>query len=147
MSRMSDKQPDAEKKTTYMLEMSRREDLRPKAAQIDVQLVQVEIPYPELNWFFHEVIGVPYRWGGREGWSMADWRAYAHRKELETWVAYVSGCPAGYYELERQRDRSVRIVCIGLMERFIGQGLGAYLLTEATTRAWEMGAERVWLST
>lgn len=144
---MSDKHRDPEKKKTFRLEMKRLEDLRPKAAQIDVQLVQVAIPCPELNWFFHEVIGVPYRWGGREGWSMEDWRAYAHRKELETWVAYVTGCPAGYFELERQLDRSVRIECIGLMKRFIGQGLGGYLLTQATTRAWGMGAESVWLST
>ena len=39
------------------------------------------------------------------------------------------------------------IECIGLMKRFIGQGLGGYLLTRATTRAWDMGAERVWLTT
>ncbi len=78
---------------------------------------------------------------------MDDWRTYVQREELETWVAYVAGSPAGYFELEQQPDGSVRIECIGLMERFIGQGLGGTLLTEATTRAWDMGAERVWLTT
>ena len=80
---MSDKDRDPQKKITYRLETKQRGDLRAKKAQIDVRFVQVAIPCPELNWFFHEVIGVPYRWGGREGWSMDDWRAYVQHEELE----------------------------------------------------------------
>jgi GNAT superfamily N-acetyltransferase len=62
-------------------------------------------------------------------------------------VAYVAGTPAGYCELERQPDAAVELVYFGLLPRFIGQGLGGTLLTAAITRAWEMGAQRVWLHT
>jgi GNAT superfamily N-acetyltransferase len=33
------------------------------------------------------------------------------------------------------------------MPRFIGRGLGGWLLTAAIERAWQMGAARVWVHT
>jgi GNAT superfamily N-acetyltransferase len=60
---------------------------------------------------------------------------------------YGSGTPAGYFELERQAKGNVEIAYFGLLPGFIGKGLGAYLLTFATRRAWDMGAARVWVHT
>jgi GNAT superfamily N-acetyltransferase len=42
---------------------------------------------------------------------------------------------------------NVEIAYFGLLPGFIGKGLGAYLLTAATRRAWDMGATRVWVHT
>lgn len=135
-------------KTTYHLEMAQRDAFRPsKKTSVEFEVVQVEIPDPELIWFLHEAVGVPYRWGGRETWGRAQWAAYVDRPELETWIAYVHGTPAGYYELERQDDGSVRIECFGLRGEFIGQGLGGPILSQAVARCWAMGANRVWLNT
>jgi GNAT superfamily N-acetyltransferase len=69
------------------------------------------------------------------------------RPELETWVAYVQGTPAGYYELEKQGDGSVRIECFGLRRPFFGQGIGGGLLSKGIERGWDMGANRIWLTT
>jgi GNAT superfamily N-acetyltransferase len=55
--------------------------------------------------------------------------------------------PAGYFELRRQPDGAVEIAYFGLLPEFIGRGLGKFLLSEATRRAWELGATRVWLHT
>jgi GNAT superfamily N-acetyltransferase len=139
---------NAERKIAYRLEMSSREDLRPsKRTAEELEVKQVEIACPELNWFMHQSVGANFRWGGREVWGRKEWAAYVDRPELETWVAYVTGTPAGYYELERQGDDSVRIECFGLRDQFFGQGLGGPLLTKAIERCWAMGANRVWLST
>ena len=120
-----------ETKHTYWLEL-RPEDFRPKRVELaELEIRQVGIACPEYNWFLFQCVGVDYRWGGREGWGPAEWQAYVDRPGLETWVAYVSGTPAGYYELEKQRDQSTRITCFGLRRPFLGQGLGAHLLTEA----------------
>jgi GNAT superfamily N-acetyltransferase len=139
---------DSEQKITYLLEMSNSDELRPSArSRVDFEVKRVEIACPELNWFLHQAVGAEFRWGGREGWGRQAWTAYVDRPALETWVAYVAGTPAGYYELEKQHDSSARIECFGLLRQFFGQGLGGVLLTRAVERCWEMGANRVWLTT
>lgn len=137
-----------EQKITWQMEMRDRAAFQPKRVdRADVEVKRAAIPCPPFNRFLYVMVGMPHRWGGRQAWGDAEWTAYVHRPELETWVAYVSGTPAGYTELERQNDGSVRIECFGLFPQFIGQGLGAHLLSVAIARAWEMGASYVWLTT
>ncbi len=137
-----------EQKTTYRLEMSSPDDLRRAAtAVVELDVRRVEIACPEFNWFLHQAVGAEFRWGGRGDWGPQEWSAYVDRAELETWVAYVSGAPAGYYELEKQDDGSMRILRFGLRRPFFGRGFGGALLTKAVERAWQSGANRVWLTT
>jgi len=130
------------------LEMTDRAALRPaKASTVALDLVQVKIPSPELNRFLYATVGARWTWYNRLPWSRAQWLAYLDRPELETWVVYMTGSPAGYFELERQEGDSVEIAYLGLLPAFIGKGIGGQLLTAAVGRAWEMGAKRVWLHT
>lgn len=139
---------DRKQKTTYHLEMTNPADLRPASqSDIEIDFRRVEIACPEFNWFLHEAVGAEFRWGGREDWEHDEWTAYVDRPELETWVAYVMGTPAGYCELEAQDDGSVRIECFGLLKRFFGNGIGGTMLTAAVDRCWALGANRVWLTT
>ncbi|HQX83163.1 MAG TPA: GNAT family N-acetyltransferase [Vicinamibacterales bacterium] len=134
--------------TTTYLEMRQRSELRPaRMAAAPFGLVQVEIPSPEFSRFLYTVVGAAYGWHDRQGWDDTRWRAYLQRPELETWVAYVSGTPAGYYELDRQAGDDIEIAYFGLLPSFIGKGLGGPLLTAAATRAWDRGAARVWVHT
>ncbi|HEV8617233.1 MAG TPA: GNAT family N-acetyltransferase [Methylomirabilota bacterium] len=134
--------------TTTHLEMTDRGQLRaagPGAASL--QITRVEIPLPELNRFLYAAVGADWGWYSKVPWDYARWLAYVDRPELETWIGYVSGTPAGYFELERQDGGNVELTYFGLLPRFIGQGLGGKLLTAAISRAWDMGAARVWVHT
>jgi GNAT superfamily N-acetyltransferase len=134
--------------TTTYLEMTSRTELRPaRPSPRPFQLVRVEIPCPELNRFLYTAVGARWWWYSRLSWDYARWLAYLDRPDLETWVAYVSGTPAGYFELERQHGVAVELVYFGLLPRFIGKGIGGDLLTTAIVRAWDMGASRVWVHT
>ncbi|MGD1942760.1 MAG: GNAT family N-acetyltransferase, partial [Leptolyngbyaceae cyanobacterium] len=70
-----------------------------------------------------------------------------NRPELETWVAYCSGTPAGYIELETQSESTVKIEYFGLLPQCIGQGIGCHFLTVGIERAWELASHRVWVHT
>ena len=134
--------------TTWYLEMHRRGDLRAaRPADVAFTLVRAEIPCPELNRFLYTAVGAPWWWYTRLTWDYSQWLAYLGRPDLETWVAYVSGTPAGYFELERQGTGAVQIQYFGLLPGFIGKGLGGGLLTAAVEHAWDMGANRVWVHT
>ena len=134
--------------TTTHLEMTAPDQLRPAGpGRTPFQLVRAEIPCPELNRFLYTAVGADWWWYSRLPWDHARWLAYLDRPELETWVAYVAGTPAGYFELERQDGDDVELAYLGLLPGFIGQGLGGALLTAAIARGWEMGGKRVWVHT
>jgi GNAT superfamily N-acetyltransferase len=133
---------------THHLEMTDPAQLVPaRGARVEFSLVRVEIPCPPLNRFLYAAVGGDWYWIDRLTWTHAQWQSYLDRNDLETWVAYVRGAPAGYFELEAQAEGNVEIAYFGLLAQFIGQGLGGALLTAAIERAWEMGARRVWVHT
>lgn len=133
--------------TITYLEMTNRADLRRARDPVDHFVVmRAELPSPELNRFFYQEVGGRWFWYERHAWDDARWLQYLDRPEVETWVGYFRGAPAGYFELERQ-EADVEIAYFGLLPRFIGKGLGGPLLTKAIERAWEMGGNRVWLHT
>ena len=130
------------------LEMTDRSQFRPgQPAPIDFRLERAQIACPELNRFFYTAVGARWQWHSRLPWDYVRWLAYLDRPELETWIAYVSGTPVGYFELEFQDGNNVEIAYFGLLPSFIGKGLGGPLLSAAISRAWEMGASRVWVHT
>jgi ribosomal protein S18 acetylase RimI-like enzyme len=132
----------------YYLEMTDPSALRPRrVARGDLEVRRAAFPLPEFNRFLYTAVGGDWYWIDRLSWTYARWLAYLDRPELQTWVAWVAGTPAGYFELEAQAGGDVEIAYFGLLPRFTGQRLGGHLLTEAVERAWQMGAARVWLHT
>jgi len=133
---------------TYYLEMTDSTAFRPSTFEhTEVELKQAKIPCPELNRFLYTAVGGDWYWVDRLNWTYEQWLTYLNRPELETWVAYVYGTPAGYFELEVQPESNVEIAYFGLLPQFTGRGLGGYLLTAAIKRAWQIGASRVWVHT
>ena len=63
------------------------------------------------------------------------WLEYMGRPELETWLAYIDGTPAGYYEQDLQAEGNAEIVNFGILPDFVGQGVGGHLLTHAVEHA------------
>ena len=139
--------------TTYHLELTRPEALVPAAAsRTPYRVERSTVPVPELNRFLYASVGADWCWYMRLEWSYDQWERYLAREEVGTWLAYVEGTPAGYFELERQPPDSVEIAYFGLLPQFIGRGMGGAFLTDAVRTAFEFGADgpdatRVWLHT
>jgi GNAT superfamily N-acetyltransferase len=105
-------------------------------------------PLGELNRFFYTTIGGEWFWVDRRNWTAAQWAAHVARTgELETWVLAVEGVPAGYVELERRAEGAVELAYVGLLPAFVGQGLGAHLVTCGIEAALAVGATRVLVET
>ena len=137
-----------DEKVVWVMEIASPTEFRPKDEHIaNWEIRQVERAVPEFNWFLHQAVGTSHRWGGRQDWTESDWSKYVQQPGMETWVAYLSGAPAGYYELQKMEDGTVEIHCFGLLPAFVGKGLGGPLLTAAVRRGWEVGASKVWLRT
>lgn len=123
-------------------------DLRAKRVNLEQFVItKAALPSPEFQRFLYTAVGGDWYWMDRLPWTLEQWRAWVDRPELHTFVAYLHGTPAGYYNLEQQADGDVEIVYFGLLAQFAGQGLGGALLTDALERAWALGARRVHVNT
>jgi len=108
----------------------------------------------ELFRFLYREVGRRYHWVDRLPWTDSQVQEYLSRPDVSIWVmrAPTSGSGettsiAGYFELQGHDDGSAEIAYFGLLQSFLGRGLGKYLLTVAIGEAWKMGANRVWLHT
>jgi GNAT superfamily N-acetyltransferase len=141
--------------TTWSLEMTDQADLKPgRRPDGDVRIVRAEIVSPELNRFLYTSVGGDWYWTDRLGWSHDRWHEWLDRPGVETWLLWVQGTPGGHFVLD-PAGSSVEIAYFGLLPRFVGQGLGGYLLGEAIASAWSLNerwsgvptVERVWVHT
>jgi GNAT superfamily N-acetyltransferase len=133
--------------TTTYLEMTSASQATPFPGERRLELRRAEIPCPELNRSLYVAVGTDWWWYTRLDWNREKWLAYVDRPELETWVGYLSGTPAGYFELESQPDNDMELAYFGLLPSFIGRGLGTELLAAAIDRAWQLRPRRVWVHT
>lgn len=134
--------------TTWYLEMrSPTQLIFSPPGDYDLRIEQAQVPTPEFSRFLYASVGGDWYWLDRLSWSYDDWLNYLDRPEVETWVAYISGTPAGYIELEAQAQGNVEIAYFGLLRHAIGKRLGGHLLSVGVQRAWNMGAKRVWVHT
>ena len=132
----------------YYLEMTDVDQLQPSQQVVEgFGIEQARIPYGALNRFFYQVIGDAWSWRVRLSWTDGEWQAYAERPGLETWISYVQGTPAGYFEVDRQAGAQTQIAMFGVLPPFIGRGVGGAQLTAALRQAWTRETARVWLHT
>ncbi len=130
------------------LEMTSLEQFTPSQRSVpDFEVKQAKIASPQFSRFLYASVGDRWKWYERLSWSREKWMAYIDRPEHETWIGYLQGTPAGFFELEHQAGGNTEIVYFGLMPDLIGQGLGGIFLSAAVQRAWDSGARRVWVHT
>ena len=130
--------------TVSYFELNSDDEFRPTEIPPEFEMKKVDDPV--INEKFYRAVGKGM-WRDRLGWIKEEWSAWAHREDLETWVASSGGEEAGYVELKRE-EGMVEVVYFGLLPEMIGKGLGGAMLTMAVSRAWKIeGTKRVWLHT
>lgn len=134
--------------TIYYLEMTSADALKSKDESQGLKVVECEIKQFQFNRFLYEFVGRNWQWIDKVSWPDEQWKHYAESDYLRTWVAYLKGSPAGYFELQKQPHHNVEIAYFGLAPQFIGQGMGGYLLSQAVQQAWQWHpTRRVWVHT
>ncbi len=134
--------------TIHFLELVSPDALRAKRTlRPGILFARVPRPMPELNRFFYAAVGGEWFWLDRRQWTLRQWSDYLADARIETCVLSMDGIPAGYCEIQRHDSGDVELKYFGLLSAFIGQGLGAHLLTEAVERAGALGAKRGVLDT
>ena len=142
------KNPSTIEVTRTYLEMRDAADLQRALSDDPAVLIKREDQCSiELFRSLYVEVGKNYHWVDRLPWTDEQIAEHLQRAENSLWLMTYAGESAGYFELRKCEDGSIELAYFGLLEKFIGRGLGGHLLTRATEQAWAEGANRVWLHT
>ncbi len=147
-NRATPPEPDRIAATVTHLEMTRPPVLSvPEPVDFCLALMHVgDIPIHFYR-YLYETTGRRYNWVERSDMDDEALAAQIKRDDVEIWVLYNAGAPAGFYELDFADPERVYLAYFGLLEGMTGRGLGTYLLSCALKRAWGEKPKKISVNT
>lgn len=106
-------------------------------------LLHAEQPPTHFYRYLYDMIGKERGWTARRGISEAALTEMLEHPDVELYVLYARGVPAGLCELDFRERPEARIAYFGVSPDFVGRGFGKYLLVQAITMAWRRDIERL----
>jgi len=104
----------------------------------------------EYKKIYHNV-GRNHGWFGRSNMSNQDLEKIIFNKKVEIYLMKEGTKNIGFFEIDYTndyiKDKELRIVHFGLIEGYIGKGLGIKLMDAAITRAYNLNIKKVILQT
>ena len=114
----------------------------------DLNLEKVNPPNIELNKFFYKNIGKNHRWVDRLDWDNLKWISYLENKNVNTYILKLNNDLVGYFEtIQDLSTKSIEIGYFGILDDYIGNKFGSYLLSEAIKICFQLKPKKVWVHT
>ena len=130
------------------LELKDLKNLKTNSIDKNKYIIKKIKPDFQLNKFFYKQVGKNHRWIDRLTWSDEKWINYISNRNLETYIISESCDLAGFFELLHNPElEETEISYFGLLEEYIGKGIGGYALSTAIKKSFEKNIRRVWLHT
>ena len=108
----------------------------------------LKTPDFQINKFFYKNVGKNHNWVDRLVWTEKQWIDYVSDQNVKTYILKDKNEFAGYFELILHNDKNeIEIAYLGLLEEYINQKIGSYLLSFAIKKSFFEKVKRVWVHT
>jgi GNAT superfamily N-acetyltransferase len=114
---------------------------------LKLMLMHAEKPSVAFYRFLYDEVGRDYTWVDRKALSDDELRDIIHAEDVEVWVVYALGCPAGYFEVDARNKAAVELKYFGLIPAYHGMGLGKWFMAEAIKACWAHKPKKVLVDT
>jgi GNAT superfamily N-acetyltransferase len=131
-------------KVTYF-EMHERPSLFVEQSNVEFRLLKKPIDTATYLSYYSEV-GKQHFWLDRMVMSEEELSGLINAENIDIFVMYVNGEPAGYAEFIIEKEFT-ELLYFGLLPAFIGKGLGKYALDWAINKAWNYNPKWIQLNT
>ena len=131
------------------LEINSVKDLN-ESGKIDEKfsIQYLKTPNFQINKFFYKNVGKKHNWIDRLVWTEKQWIDYVSDQNVKTYILKDKNEFAGYFELILHNDKNeIEIAYLGLLEEYINQKIGSYLLSFAIKKSFFEKVKRVWVHT
>ena len=103
-----------------------------------------------FNWisFFYKQVGKDYRWIDRLVWDDNKWINYVENNNVKTYILKDNQNLVGYFEIIINFEKKYsEIAYFGILSEYFGKRYGGYLLSEAISKSFVKGINKVWVHT
>ena len=131
------------------LEINSIKDLN-ESSKVDEKfsIQYLKTPDFQINKFFYKNVGRKHNWVDRLAWTEKQWIDYVSDQNVKTYILKDKNEFAGYFELILHNDKNeIEIAYLGLLEEYINQKIGSYLLSFAIKKSFFEKVKRVWVHT
>ena len=131
------------------LEINSIKDLN-ESSKVDEKfsIQYLKTPDFQINKFFYKNVGKKHNWIDRLVWTEKQWIDYVSDQNVKTYILKDKNEFAGYFELILHNDKNeIEIAYLGLLEEYINQKIGSYLLSFAIKKSFFEKVKRVWVHT
>ncbi len=97
--------------------------------------------------YLYGTVGRDYMWVDRLRLGDRALAKLIHNADVELYVLYCDGVPAGYAELNFGEYPDVELVHFGLVPEATGRGLGRHFLAEIISQVWSRSPNRLHVQT
>lgn len=132
---------------TYLEMTEPRHRLVPPPANLKVMLVKLEKPTVHFYRYLYHAVGNDYAWTDRKALDDAALAGEIRATDVEVWVLYVGGVPAGYFEVDGRDKDAAELKYFGLVREYQGRGLGKWLMAEAISACWSRQPKKITVNT
>lgn len=129
------------------LEMQAKPALLAPRPKGKIAMLRAEHPPVHFYRYLYDVIGGPYHWVDRKRLTDEALAEIVRSPQVELYVLYVDGCPAGMAELDFRREEVCNLAYFGLVPDYIGRGLGFFFLQQTIELAWSRPIQRYIVNT
>jgi GNAT superfamily N-acetyltransferase len=134
--------------TRTHLELRSEAALRPARPPAEPVALHLHRPIAAAEYrALYSLVGERWHWRDRLVWTDDELDRYLASPGVQVWTLNVGGSTAGYFELQLHPDATIELMYFGLVDAFIGRGLGGWFLTRAVEESFALGCQRVILNT
>ncbi len=120
----------------------------PAPSRPRVSLVRAQSPTVSFYRYLYDTVGEPWTWVKRRMMDDESLRDAITAPDVEIYVLWADGVPAGYGEVNRGLQAGeVELSYFGLIPEYIGKGLGWYFINAMIDIAWASEPNRVTVNT
>ena len=112
---------------TYLEMRSPSELHAARSADARIRVEHMAECSPSFFRYLYVEVGRNYHWIDRLPWTDEDIARHLQQLENSLWLMTCEGQTAGYFELRKCEDGSIEVAYFGLLQDFLGRGLGKHL--------------------
>ena len=115
----------------------------PKGARIE----RVVAPTVAFYRYLYNTVGAEYVWWLRRTMTDAELAALLRHPGISVYVLYISGAPAGFFELDARPAPDINLSYFGLLPHVMGIGIGGVFLRHAVAEMWDRSPRALTVNT